>query len=235
MIDDIEQQRAVSLQLSQQLRQAAIKDSRQWQTQQLLQSAVQNEAQLSIREVETSSVCPIQEPNMHDLGLGLGGEPRPRVRPRKKRARPTRWIAKQYVVLCKVFNINLPLGTISGRYISKKASTERSDKRAISSTSWRFDVSLYTMPSLTSMVFQLNLGRSRAEGFTFKLRHRTFNPNPELKRLLDSGDVDGLLLLFDEGKAHPQDLMAPYGNSLLHVSSTSADAATFLELSLLTD
>lgn len=50
------------------------------------------------------------------------------------------------------------------------------------------------------------------------LRLEVYNQDPALLRVLHSGDIQGLKNLFLKGMARPTDIIAPRGNTLLHVS-----------------
>ena len=223
----------LSYEMTRQLEHASAESEGQWNTKQLLRSSLrQDDARLTIKPLCKEHKRPDRPPRSRegaDWGYGslaLQDGPSDRrhntaepLARRANRARPTprRWVAKQYLVLCQIFSVELPLATLSGKLVRKVASEHDGERSAPSAHSWQFDVALYPLPSLTNMVVQLRLGSSERDGFTFQLRHRSFNASPELRAALDSGDLQGLLNLFGTGRVHPQDLTAPYGNTLLHV------------------
>lgn len=64
----------------------------------------------------------------------------------------------------------------------------------------------------------LSFPRSGAPSLTWKVKQAACNDDPELLRCLRGADVDGLCQLLDDGRARTTDILAPWGNSLLHVS-----------------
>ncbi|KAK1830632.1 hypothetical protein QBC39DRAFT_410083 [Podospora conica] len=197
----------LNYEITRQLQHTSAESEGQWNTKQFLRTTLQHDdARLSIKPLREEDETPDIPP-----GSRQGARQTNRAK-----TTPRRWTAKRYLVLCQIFSVELPLATLSGRMVRKAASKHDGERSAPSAHSWQFDVALYPLPSLTNTVLQLRLGSTERDGFTFQLRSRSFNASPELKAALDTGDLQSLLNLFGTGRVHPQDLIAPYGNTLLH-------------------
>lgn len=134
-------------------------------------------------------------------------------------AKPTRRgfsTVTKYELFCRVFRVDIPLGIVWGSQ-STKRKTQKTFKKVKEEKKWQLDIVLHPLPALTNMVFRLLVGWSSNGAFSFQPRRYGYNHNPELRQCLNRGDMSGLCDMFSEGLASPDDLIAPWGNSLLHV------------------
>ena len=87
--------------------------------------------------------------------------------------------------------------------------------------SWSMTVTLFPVRWIAQRALQLSIV-SRFPSFgapslTWSLDQAAYNDDSQLLRCLKYCDVDGLIALFQSTRARPTDIIAPWGNSLLHV------------------
>lgn len=129
---------------------------------------------------------------------------------------PTDNTLAKHGIYCRVFTYNIPLGTFSARKVTTRKMWRGKSKET---SSWHLEMVLYPLEILSKLVFRLNLEWGPSVAFKFGAKLHAFNSSLELKRHLNTGNVSAILKMFEEGYAHPTDLIAPSGNTLLHVSS----------------
>lgn len=86
--------------------------------------------------------------------------------------------------------------------------------------SWKILDLMISMPWLSSRVLKATFrsgGTQVIPGFTYHISMPVFNSNPDLLDASRRCDVKKLRVLFARKQAHPTDLLAPFGKSLLHV------------------
>ncbi|KAH7077059.1 hypothetical protein FB567DRAFT_607963 [Paraphoma chrysanthemicola] len=126
---------------------------------------------------------------------------------------PTDKTLAKHGIYCRVFTYNVPLGTFSARKVTTRK-LWRGQSRETSS--WHLEMVFYPLELLSKVVFRLNLEWGPSVAFRFGAKLHAFNSSPELKRHLNMGNISAILRMFEEGYAHPTDLIAPSGNTLLH-------------------
>lgn len=77
-----------------------------------------------------------------------------------------------------------------------------------------------SMPWISPRVLKASLcsGGAWFSGFSYEISMPMFNSNPDLLDASRRCDVHKMRVLFARKQAHPTDLLAPWGKSLLHVS-----------------
>jgi hypothetical protein len=108
---------------------------------------------------------------------------------------------------------HLPIGTLRiERSVKRKGPTESSYEAHV-------HFGLYPSTWLANKVINISLGLSGDfVAPVCSLRLEVYNQDPALLRALHSGDIQGLKNPFLKGMARPTDIIAPRGNTLLHVS-----------------
>ncbi|TKA78351.1 hypothetical protein B0A49_01233 [Cryomyces minteri] len=85
---------------------------------------------------------------------------------------------------------------------------------------WSIKLSLYPASWIANRVVQLSFDlygcKIGAPSFTWNLKQSAYNQDPDLLQCLHSGNVSGLRKLFKDKRARATDVVAPWGNSLLH-------------------
>lgn len=66
--------------------------------------------------------------------------------------------------------------------------------------------------------FAMHGGHNRSPSIDLALKQACYNDSPLLVDCVRSGNISGLQKLFGAGEARPTDVVAPWGNSLLHVN-----------------
>ncbi|KAL0939132.1 ankyrin unc44 [Colletotrichum truncatum] len=117
-------------------------------------------------------------------------------------------------LICQVFSTYIPIGVVSGRLVKSSVFSQGSGPNI--RKCWCLDVSLYPFAFWAKSVFRLYLKKASSGVFTFAPRRYEYNHSPELRKYLNAGDASAIRRMFTEGKAHPTDVFAPSGNSLLH-------------------
>jgi hypothetical protein len=130
---------------------------------------------------------------------------------------PTDNTLAKHGIYCRVFTYNIPLGTFSARKVTTRKLWRG---QARETSSWHLEMVLYPLEILSKVIFRLNLEWGPSVAFKFGAKLHAFNSSPELKKHLNTGNISAILRMFEEGYAHPTDLIAPTGNTLLHVSSS---------------
>ena len=109
-----------------------------------------------------------------------------------------------------------PLGRMSVRKLSQRmyqtACRERKHQSSLAIT-----FTLYPAPWIANRIIDFSLRRG-SSSISCTLSTCSYNQNSMLANYLQSGNVPGLQSLFVSGKARPTDILAPWGNSFLHVS-----------------
>lgn len=150
----------------------------------------------------------------------LSSESTLRIRPPRDASPPMKNFSSvtKFELYCRVFRFEIPLGIVLGnRSVRRRA--KQTFKKVTEENNWKFDIIFHPLPALTDMVFRLIIEWSSNGAFSFKPRRHGYNHNAELLRCLNRGDISNLCNLFSEGLASPDDLISPWGNSLLHVST----------------
>lgn len=115
---------------------------------------------------------------------------------------------------------NLPIGFLQVKEMKKRTTYDNSTS-ARNDWSYAIEFSLFPSSWISKRIIRLSLamngGLNRAPSINFALKQACYNDNPSLIRYMHSGDIPGLQKLFEEGEARPTDVVAPWGDSLLHV------------------
>ncbi|KAL5389245.1 hypothetical protein DPSP01_002558 [Paraphaeosphaeria sporulosa] len=147
----------------------------------------------------------------------------------------------QVLVSCKFLSAKLPLGILTIRKSSTQAWTKGNgcDTNEWSQSSSKIEFSLFPVPWLTKTVVHLSFGlKGRGDAtpdISWKLKQRHYNSDPRLMMNLNLGNVSAIQEMFRKREASPHDLIAPWGNTLLHeaVKRLAAGIPNMLELSFL--
>jgi hypothetical protein len=136
--------------------------------------------------------------------------------------------ASQMLVSCKFLAVQLPLGLLTVRKTSTEAwhGSNGGVDRGTQNLRSRLEFTLFPASWLSRTVIQIYFRWKRPAGsdapdVNFGLKQRHYNQNPSLVRLLNLGDIRGIQAMLLRSEASPHDLLAPWGNTLLHVSHTS--------------
>lgn len=128
--------------------------------------------------------------------------------------------AKQ-CVLGRLSVHHFPIGVVSIA-VTQKLTLDNTTKKHQENWSYLFDFNLYPPSWIASRAITLSLSASSALGvapsINWSLKQAYYNSNPSLAICLQNADIPGLRRLFAEGEARPSDQLAPWGNSLLHVT-----------------
>lgn len=119
-----------------------------------------------------------------------------------------------------LFIHNFPVGFLHVKEMKKRTAYDNSAS-ARNDWSYAIDFSLFPPSWIANRIIHLSLdlhsGYNRAPSINLALKQACYNGNPSLIRCLRRGDIPGLQKLFEEGEARPTDIVAPWGDSLLHV------------------
>jgi len=111
----------------------------------------------------------------------------------------------------------LTVHTREGSY----ADSRGTDSRLPSQDAYTVNLSLFPSRWIASIAVQLTLDlrlpQFGAPFMKWTITQAAYNDNADLLRCLRQADISGLKLLLQDGKAQATDLLAPWGNSLLHV------------------
>jgi hypothetical protein len=136
--------------------------------------------------------------------------------------------ASQLLVSCQFFSVKLPLGLLTVRKLFTNTRMEESQYSAgaSSQSSSQVEFSLFPVPWLTKTVIHMSFGLKGTTGegtpdMSWKLKQRHYNNNPNLVKFLNLGNISAIQNMFRKSEASPHDLLAPWGNTLLHVSPTA--------------
>lgn len=115
---------------------------------------------------------------------------------------------------------NFPIGILQLKEMKKRTTYDKSTS-ARNDWSYAIEFSLFPSSWISKRIIRLSLamhgGLNRAPSIDLALKQACYNDNPSLTRYIHSGDIPGLQKLFEEGEARPTDVVAPWGDSLLHV------------------
>lgn len=116
---------------------------------------------------------------------------------------------------------NFPIGFLHVKEM-KKRKTYNNSTSARNDWSYAIEFSLFPSSWIANRIIRLSLdmhgGHNRAPSIDFALKQACYNNSPSLINCVRSGDIPGLQKLFGEGEARPTDIVAPWGDSLLHVN-----------------
>lgn len=127
-------------------------------------------------------------------------------------------LRRKRLVTYRFASYHLPLGVLT----IKKLKTENQSRMGDLIESRELEFRLFPVSWLAKTMIQWSFSSSRSNSgppnLAYTLKHQKYNDDPELLRCLDEGDVQGMLNMFSTGSARPDDILAPWGNNLLHVS-----------------
>lgn len=162
---------------------------------------------------------PITENGLHietkpstetDLGSGLPPSP----------FKSPRWPPERQAVAGTLYIHHFPLGFLHVKE-TKKRTTYNNCTSARNNWSYAIDFSLFPPSWIANSVIQFSIAMHathyRAPLINWTINQECYNHNPSLITYMESSDIFGLQNLFAEGEARPTDIVAPWGNSLLHV------------------
>ena len=217
---DLQQKSALRLLQSLPLNQSSLSMTLQ---QEVISEPFQNQTapykpHLKLRSTESShnmSACGVRSSNRwtsQDLiqpRANTGGLKRPQ---RASRSVTEYWSLEMY---------NFTLGRMTVRRTSQRMEQKACIKQSHqSSTAITF--TLYPAPWIANKIielgFSLRSSRRESSSVSWSLGSCSYNQNPMLVNCLHNGDISGLKTLFASGEAKPSDILAPWGNSFLHVS-----------------
>ena len=116
---------------------------------------------------------------------------------------------------------NFTVGTMTVRKISQRME-QKACRKQDHRTSSAVTFTLYPAPWIANKIIELGFGlrnsRRESPSISWNLGSRSYNQNPMLVNCLRNGDISRLKSLFTSGEAKPTDILAPWGNSFLHVS-----------------
>lgn len=120
-----------------------------------------------------------------------------------------------FTLQCRVFGYQVSLGSVYGRR-QRKVNVSKKFGQVKTSDSWHYDIVLHPLSHLTEVLYRVQIDMSPGWKFSVNPMRYAFNRSTELKSCLDRGDLQGLYQLFATNQARPDDLIAPWGNTLLH-------------------
>lgn len=108
-----------------------------------------------------------------------------------------------------------PIGTLTVERSRKQKGDDSAENQE-----YHVYFSLYppTWLATRAIKFSLSLGGEFAAPVC-TIKSEMYNSDPRLLQAINSGEIGQLKALFFEGVARPTDIIAPWGNTLLHVSS----------------
>ncbi len=116
---------------------------------------------------------------------------------------------------------NFTVGIMTVRKISQRME-QKDCRKQDHRTSSAVTFTLYPAPWIANKIielgFRLRNSRRESPSISWSLGSRSYNQNPMLVDCLHNGDICRLKGLFTSGEARPTDILAPWGNSFLHVS-----------------
>lgn len=131
-----------------------------------------------------------------------------------------RWPLARQTVAGTLCVHHFPIGFLHVRETRKRTTYNNSNSASIG-WSYAIEFSLFPPSWIASNVIQISIAidaaQHRAPLIDWNVNQECYNNNPSLITCMASSDIVGLQNLFAEGKARPTDLVAPWGNSLLHV------------------
>ena len=163
-------------------------------------------------ETSTTSPCPNAKHTPKDLSQS---------HIKRKSRRRSQGSAKLVTERWSVAFYNFTIGTMTVRRISQQVK-QKTWREHDHQTSSAVTFSLYPAPWIANRIIELSFvlktSRYESPSISPNLESRSYNQNPRLLNCLHNGDISGLKTLFTRGEAKPKDILAPWGNSLLHVS-----------------
>lgn len=162
---------------------------------------------------------PISENGLHietqpsiETDLGFQVPPSPFKSRRSPLARQT--------VAGTLYIYHFPIGFLHVRE-TRKRTTYNNSNSASNGLSYAIDFSLFPPSWIASRVIQISIAidavQHRAPLIDWTINQEIYNYNPSLIACMERSDIFGLQKLFAEGEARPTDVVAPWGDSLLHV------------------
>jgi hypothetical protein len=172
------------------------------QTKSFIQPALQDPSFLSLSNLEFDAVSEYYVSNKQPKISGIASDR----------------TLSMHGVYCRVFNYKIPLGTLTAKKVTK-TSIRRGNKHKKSS--WHIEIVLHPVKLLRSILTRATIEWGSSVPIKCMLKTHAFNSSPDLKKHLTTGNVSAILQMFTQGYAHPTDLIAPSGNTLLHVCNSS--------------
>ena len=135
----------------------------------------------------------------------------------KRPQRATRSVTEYWNLAIHKFT----LGRMTVKKISQRME-QKACRRQNHQSSIAITFTLYPAPWIANKIIELGFGlrnsRSESSSISWSLGSCSYNQNPMLLNCLHNGDLSRLKSLFASGEAKPTDILAPWGNSCLHVS-----------------
>lgn len=133
-----------------------------------------------------------------------------------------RWPLARQTVAGTLYIHHFPIGFLHVRE-TRKTRTYNNSNSASNDWSYALEFSLFPPSWIASSVIQISIAidaaQHRAPLLDWAVKQECHNNNPSLITCMAKSDIVGLQSLFSEGEARPTDLVAPWGNSLLHVTA----------------
>lgn len=118
---------------------------------------------------------------------------------------------------------HFPIGFLHVKEMGKRTAYKNSTS-ARNDWSYAIEFSLFPSSWIANRVIRISLamhsGHNRPPSIDLALKQACYNDSPLLVNCVRSGDIPGLQKLFGEGEARPTDVVAPWGDSLLHVNDS---------------
>ena len=135
----------------------------------------------------------------------------------KRPQRATRSVTEYWNLAIHKFT----LGRMTVKKISQRME-QKTCRRQNHQYSIAITFTLYPAPWIANKIIELGFGLrnsgSESSSISWSLGSCSYNQNPMLLNCLHNGDLSRLKSLFASGEAKPTDILAPWGNSCLHVS-----------------
>lgn len=116
---------------------------------------------------------------------------------------------------------HFPIGSL---HVKEMKTRTRYNNSITPCNEWSYAVEFSLIPSswIANKIIQFSValhgGQNRAPSIDLALKQACYNNSPSLIKCVRSGDIPRLQKLFEEGEARPTDVVAPSGDSLLHVN-----------------
>lgn len=132
----------------------------------------------------------------------------------------SRWPLAKQTVAGMLYIHHFPIGFLHVRE-TRKRTTYNNRNSAGNGWSYAIDFSLFPPPWISSSVIQISIAmhaaHHRAPLIDWTINIESYNNNLSLITCMEGSDILGLQNLFAQGEARPTDVIAPWGDSLLHV------------------
>lgn len=174
------------------------------------------EHQLALNCLQT---VPLSENGLHietkpwtETDLGSRVPPSPFQSPR--------WPLAKQTVAGTLYIHHFPIGFLHVRETRKRT---RYNNRNSAGNDWSYAIgfSLFPPSWISSSVIQISIAMHaadhRAPLIDWTINKESYNNNSSLITCMEGSDILGLQNLFAQGEARPTDVVAPWGDSLLHV------------------